>query len=94
MAHIFAPFHVTSQKSYYNIIFGRDLLQELGIVLDLQTNFVSWKETKIPVKSINCKMRTKFVIQESKNIRSVTKKIKKNVRPNIKWQIQKKSQLN
>ena len=30
-AHIFAPFHVTSQKSNYNVIFGQDLLQELGI---------------------------------------------------------------
>ena len=31
MAHIFTPFHITSQKSNYNVIFGRDLLQELGI---------------------------------------------------------------
>ena len=33
-AHIFAPFHVTSQKSNFDVIFGRDLLQELGINLD------------------------------------------------------------
>ena len=31
MAHIFAPFHVTSQKSIYNVIFGRDILREVAI---------------------------------------------------------------
>ena len=29
------------------------------------------------MKSINCKMRTNFVIQESKNIKSATNRIKK-----------------
>ena len=47
-AHIFAPFHVSSQKSNYDVIFGRDLLRELGLNLDFQKNFVGWKETKIP----------------------------------------------
>ena len=39
-AHIFAPFLVTSQKSNYNVIFGRVLLQRLRINLDFQHNFV------------------------------------------------------
>ena len=39
-AHIFAPFHVTSQKSNYNVIFGQDSLPELGINLDFYNNFV------------------------------------------------------
>ena len=30
-AHIFAPFHVTSQMNNCNLIFGQDLQQELGI---------------------------------------------------------------
>ena len=30
-ASIFAPFRVTTKKSYYNVIFGRNLLRELGI---------------------------------------------------------------
>ena len=76
-AHIFAPYHVTSQKSNCNIIFGQNLLRELGINLDFQNDFIRWKEIKIPMKSINCKMRTNFVIQESKNVKSTTKRIKK-----------------
>ena len=30
MAHVFAPFHVTSQKSNYDVIYGQDLLRDLG----------------------------------------------------------------
>ena len=59
-AHIIAPFHVTSQISNYDAIFGRDLLRELGINLDFQNNFVIWKETKIPMKSTNCKMSVRI----------------------------------
>ena len=59
-AHIFATFHVTSQKSNYNVIYGQDLLWELGINFDFQNNFVGWKETKIHMKSINYKMGTNF----------------------------------
>ena len=33
-AHIFAPFHVTSQKENEIVIFGRDLLWKLKINLD------------------------------------------------------------
>ena len=76
-ALIFAPFHVTSQKSSYNVIFDPDILRELGINLDCQNNFVGWKEAKIPMKSIYCKMRTNFAIQESINIKSATNRIKK-----------------
>ena len=45
--------------------------------LDFQNNFVSWKETKIPMKLIHCKMRTNFVIQENKSIKTATNRIKK-----------------
>ena len=31
-AHIFAKFYVTSQKSNYDVIFDRDLLQELSLI--------------------------------------------------------------
>ena len=36
MADIYAPFHVTSHKSNYKQIFGRDLLREFRINLDFQ----------------------------------------------------------
>ena len=64
-AHIFVPFHVTRQKSNYNVIFVLDVLQKIKIKLDFRNNFLGWKETKIPMKSINSKMTTNIAIQES-----------------------------
>ena len=50
-AHVFAPFHLTSQKDNYDFIFDQHLLRELEINLDFQNNFVEWEKTKIPIKS-------------------------------------------
>ena len=49
MPHIFTPFHISSQKSDSDVIFGQDLLWELGINLEFQDIFVGWKQTKIPM---------------------------------------------
>ena len=84
MAHIFVPFYATSQKSNYDVIFGRYLLQELGINLDFQNNFIGLKVTKILMISIDCKMRTNFAIQENKNIKSTTNRIKKKLNAKCK----------
>ena len=34
---------IIKKRNYY-VIFGRDLLQELGIQLDFQNNFIGWQE--------------------------------------------------
>ena len=39
-AHTSAQFHVTTKNSDYKVIFGRDLLRELGIQLDFQSNII------------------------------------------------------
>ena len=39
-AHIFALFHLTSQKSRYSVIFDRDLLQELKTKIIFTKKFV------------------------------------------------------
>ena len=41
-AHIYATFHVTTKTNNYDIIFGRDLILELGIQLDFKNNSVAW----------------------------------------------------
>ena len=40
MAHVFAPFHMISQKSNYDVTFDQDLQRKLEINLDFQNNFV------------------------------------------------------
>ena len=78
MADTFAPFHITIKTSNYNVIFGRDLLWKLGIQVDFQTNI------NLPMKPIDCKMRTHFTIKDSKNVRDATKRIKKILDANYK----------
>ena len=84
MAYISAPFHVTTTKNNYNIIFGRDLLWELGIQLDFQNDLIAWKDINLPMKPMDCKMKTCFTIQDSKNVRNAIKKIKKVLDDNYK----------
>ena len=74
--HIFAPFHMATKISNYDVIFGRDLLQELGTQLDFQNKFIGWKDINLSIKPIVCKMRTHFTIQDCKNVRNATKRIK------------------
>ena len=76
-SQISAPFHVTDQKSNFNVIFVRDLLRELGIYLDFQNNFVGWKTIKISMKPIHCTLNKEFDSQESKNVMKSTNIIKK-----------------
>ena len=62
---ISVTFHVTIKKGNYNVVFGRDLLQVLGIEIDIQNNFLGWQDINIPMKPIDCKMKTHFTIQDS-----------------------------
>ena len=76
-AHISSPFHIKTKKSNHNVIFCRDLLRELRIQLDFQTNIIGWKDINIPMKPMGCKMRIHFTIQDSKNERNSTKMMEK-----------------
>ena len=51
-AHIFAPFHPTSQKSNYDVIFGQDLLLELEINLDFPKQ-LRWLERNQDTQKIH-----------------------------------------
>ena len=75
--HISVQIHVTTNKRNYKVIFGRDLLRELEIRLDSQNNIIGWQDINLPMKPIDCKMRTHFTIQDSKNVRHATKRMKK-----------------
>ena len=76
-AHICALFYVTIKICNYDVIFGRYLFQELGIQLDFQNDFIVWQDINLPVTPMDCKMRTHFTIQDSKNVRNVTNRRKK-----------------
>ena len=76
-AHISVPCHVTKQNSNYDIIFGRDILRELKIILDFNQNTVQREEITIPMKPRDCTQETHFAISDSKNVAQATRRIKK-----------------
>ena len=76
-AHISAKMHMTENKSNYDVIFGRDLLRELGISLDFKNNTVTWQHIEIPMKPKDCTVRGHFAIEESVNVKQATSRIKK-----------------
>ena len=76
-AHISAQVFVTENKSNYDLIFGRDLLRELGISLDFENNIVSWQHVDIPMKPRDCTVEGHFAIEESANVQQATSRIKK-----------------
>ena len=76
-AHISAPFHVTKQNSTYDLIFGRDLLRELNIVLNFSNNTAECNNVHISIKPRNCTPETNFTIQESESARNATMCMKK-----------------
>ena len=53
------------------------MLRELGIQIDFQNNSIRWDDINLPMKPIDCKMRTHFTINDRKYIRNTTKRIKK-----------------
>ena len=82
MAHISMKIHMTTRKINHDVIFGKHLLRELGIQLDF--SFIGWQNILFFMKPMDCKMRTHFTIQDSKNVRNATKWMKKILDANYK----------
>ena len=76
-AHITAPFHVTKRMHNYDIIFGRDLLRELNIVLNFSNNTVVCNDYNMDMKPKDCTAETNFSIQESESVKNATSRLKK-----------------
>ena len=56
--------HVTKVKFNYDLIVGRDLLQELVLVLDFKEEEIQWDGQSIPMKSVDATPNEAFVADE------------------------------
>ena len=78
MAGIKVECHVTKNESNYDIIIGRNVLRELGIILDFANNKTIWKETEIPMKPLDCRKKIEhFSIRDSVRMQNESKCLKK-----------------
>ena len=70
-------FYVTTQKSNYDIILGRDTLRKLGIKIDFQNNTVVYGDSEIDMKPISCTRNKHYNINESGATKVETKRLKR-----------------
>ena len=54
--------HVTDNHMNYDMIIGRDLLEELGIDLKFSTKTIAWQHREIPMKDRNCTVYNSYYI--------------------------------
>ena len=53
-AVVYAKCHSTDKLLNYDLILGRDILHELGIIFNFQNKLIMWKEVSISMKPPNC----------------------------------------
>ena len=68
--------HVTQHLGQYDMILGRDLLKELGIIIDFANETVTWDEVSAPMKPEDAKEEQHFHITDSKQIDEATERMK------------------
>ena len=67
---------MTDKLFNYDLILGRDILHELGIIFNFQNKTITWQEVSISMKPPNCTAKEFFAIKESCQVRNATKRIK------------------
>ncbi len=68
--------HVTSKLNTYDMIIGRDLLQELGIVLNLKENTIIWDDSITMMKGNDNSLKSVNSIENSKLLQDDTSRMK------------------
>ena len=69
--------HVTTNKSNYDIIIGRDTLRELGITLDFSNDTVTWNNATISMKPPNCNLTEHYFINDPSNVEEASDRMKR-----------------
>ena len=74
--HIYAKCYLTNKLLNYNLILGRDILHELGIIFYVETKTITWQEVSISMKPPNCTTKEFFVIKKSWTVWNGTARMK------------------
>ena len=68
--------HVTSKLNTYDMIIGRDLLQELGIVLNFKENTIIWDDSITMMQGNDNSLKSVNSIENSKLLQDATSRMK------------------
>ena len=67
---------MTNKLSNYNLILGRDIVHELGIIFNVKNKTITWQEVPISIRPPNSTAKEFLVIKESRSVRNATKRNK------------------
>ena len=68
---------LTNRQSNYKIILGRDVLNELGVILDFKRRVIIWNDFEAQMKPFESTRKTHFSISDSTRVTSETERIKR-----------------
>ena len=64
--------HVTQMNGNYDMILGRDVLTQLGIVLDFGQQIVSWGDEIVEMRPTDCTQETTYAVNDVADIAAET----------------------
>ena len=67
--------HVTQKLGNYDMIIGRDILEELGIDIKYSDNTITWDEATIPMKPIDATLKDEHLM-DSEAVEDATDRMK------------------
>ena len=73
---IYVNYHWTNKLLSYDLILGRDILHEYGIIFSINNKTITRQKVSISMKLPNCMANKFFVIKENRTVRNATKRIK------------------
>ena len=68
-AEVYAKCHLINKLWNHNLILGRHILHNLGIIFNFKNKTITWQEVSISMKPPNCTGKEFFVIKESRPVR-------------------------
>ena len=69
-------FHVAENLGAYDLIIGRDLMQELPINLHFDTMEIEWDTARIPMRPLDASSQTSYFVQDPATVDDATQRIK------------------
>jgi hypothetical protein len=70
-------FNVTDTLVGYDMIIGRDILEDLGVVIDFNQKVSIWGHRECPFKSTDATAETSYFVEEPEAVQHATDRIKK-----------------
>ncbi len=91
-------FHTAEQEFSYDMIIGRDLLTELGIIINFKEANVTWDGVTIGMKDVHATVQDSYFVEDSATVTDATNRVKaildaKYQKANLDEEVQKCSHL-